>query len=269
MRAMLILPGEEVAAAPTNGIRRGGIYALLAPAALVAAVHLLGGCASEPKGGGAGGAPADAQLAKFGREHPRCQLWTNWQKMCSRTGRGGEPHCVTDPDMPVTPSEPFCVYEGLGAHVSDLDTPDAGSRERFCIRTTTYGVSDGKTLVKGIRACAEFTPHRPFNGRNLAARRHPWCGEWSDAWTERPVCREVMRRGDSLPSCKVLAASGYVHDRPLQCSRFTAPNWCAAPRDMLDRHRPRPDEITFGEPGYRSSNILPVHGVVCERRTVQ
>ena len=35
---------------------------------------------------------ADADLVRFERENPSCQLWTNWQKMCSRTGEGI--HCV-------------------------------------------------------------------------------------------------------------------------------------------------------------------------------
>src|SRR3954464_6240791 len=53
--------------------------------------------------------PDDRQMMAFDRSHPQCQLWTNWQKMCSRTGPGGATYCAIDAEMRVNPSRPFCV----------------------------------------------------------------------------------------------------------------------------------------------------------------
>jgi hypothetical protein len=209
---------------------------------------------------------ADRSLVRFDREHPQCQLWTNWQKMCSRTGPNGATNCVTDPDRPVRPSAPFCVYAGEGTMTPDLEGPDVGSVGRYCIRSRTHGVYSGPGSDPGrqIRYCAEFDPRRPFNGRSLAARRHGWCAEWSDTSTERPVCVEGAARG-RLPSCAGLARAHYRHNRPLYCSRLAAPPWCGAAEGLLDRTESSPEGVSVNDVRYRSSDFLPVHGVVCRR----
>jgi hypothetical protein len=52
---------------------------------------------------------ADIALDSFGRDQPQCLLWTNWQKICSRTGLNGEITCAMDSGFKVRPSTPFCA----------------------------------------------------------------------------------------------------------------------------------------------------------------
>lgn len=60
-------------------------------------------------------AQADAALAAFDKDNPDCQLWTNWQKMCSRMGGSGETLCAIDTQRRVAPSAAFCVEHNLYA----------------------------------------------------------------------------------------------------------------------------------------------------------
>lgn len=79
---------------------------------------------------------ADVALAAFGEANLQCQLWTNWQKMCSRTGEGGAVACSTDPDRPVAPSEPFCT----AGEAAPPTRAQVKSFERFCkLRRTSLG----------------------------------------------------------------------------------------------------------------------------------
>jgi hypothetical protein len=226
---------------------------------------LLAGCAIEEAEPIEHSDTGDAQLAAFGREHPKCQLWSNWQKMCSRTGPGGKPYCVSDPKVIVSPSAPFCGYQGLGVPTADLDSPGGASRGRFCQEKSTYDWSTDTESGRGVPYCRTFNPDRPFNGRNLAARRHPWCKEWSDTYTERPVCAEDGS-GRNRPSCGALAAGGYQHERPLYCSRLEPPDWCAKAEGLLDRVEAPPNAIVVGHRNYQESNFYAVHGMVCRRR---
>lgn len=150
---------------------------------------------------------ADESLARFDREHPQCQLWTNWQKMCSRTGGGSTTHCSIDTAHPVAPSRPFCARPGVG----DMPDYEARSHNRFC--ADAAGTS-GSTETKRCR----FHQHdRPFNGYRLAALRSPVCRRWVDAGTRATICTE----GVSGPrSCEVVA--DYPGNRPLACGQLVA-----------------------------------------------
>lgn len=52
---------------------------------------------------------ADRQMIAFGEANPQCQLWTNWERLCSRTGLGGGIQCHIDPGRRVASSLPFCA----------------------------------------------------------------------------------------------------------------------------------------------------------------
>lgn len=210
---------------------------------------------------------ADADLDQFDRANPRCDLWTNWQKICSRTGPDGSTHCQADPERRVRPSTPFCVYRDGDVDYHFLDGPEAGSAERYCRNRMQVSVSSGRAAgdVRSAIRCVGYSRQRPFNGHRLAARLHPWCQEWSDTYTERPVCSVTAPRASGR-NCATLAARRYQHPRPLYCSRWVNPSSCAEPASLLDRPAaPTPGTIIVNDGRSEISN-LPVHGVLCRRK---
>lgn len=205
---------------------------------------------------------ADADLARFDRAHPRCELWTNWQRMCSRTGHDGSTHCATDPGRRVRPSKPFCVTasgEGRARPAAgSLTGPEARSLRRFC---SPDAASVGPTGIKN-EECG-FTKSRPFNGYRLAARLHPWCEQWSDAATRHPVC-ETQNRSAAVPQCSNLAAQGFTSSRGFYCSRPAVPAWCAEAQGLgLTLSTSKGDEIVLI--GERQEGFA-VRGIHCSGR---
>jgi hypothetical protein len=162
---------------------------------------------------------ADAALAAFDRDNPDCQLWTNWQKMCSRTGENGATWCTTDPDKPVKPSTPFCeAPKGSPDRVGDrysfpptMTKSQIESANRFCL-----------SGISSKRQCKKLDPTRPFNGKRLAARRHPWCEIWGDETAllrTPPVCSETTDI-QGVPKCAPLAQKGYKIKGALYCAKI-------------------------------------------------
>ena len=188
---------------------------------------------------------ADKKLAEFDKENPDCQLWTNWQKMCSRTGENGATWCTTDPDHPVEPSEPFCTDAYLGYQISNLSNSQVKSILRFCVGfyKKIYSSMDP-------RFCFQFDRDRPFSGYNIAARRHPWCEKWLN----------IANQKNNLES-------------RLFCSKWNLPIWCKRARDFYDYAGVHPipnDELQSPFEGvFFTSQIplaAPVYGVQCEIR---
>jgi hypothetical protein len=166
---------------------------------------------------------ADSDLLRFEREHPNCQLWTNWQKMCSRTGPDGDVLCRTDPGRPVSPSAPFCISEtGEGRSrpaPGSLSSAQQRSLRRFCApEQASVGPTGSPSEDCG------FTRSRPFNGYRLAARLHPWCERWHDALNGEAICSSAGQAG--LPSCEQLASTGYENSHGLSCGVPRIPAWC-------------------------------------------
>lgn len=137
----------------------------------LASAAALFGCAPKDMAGADGGESegaasiyyasqqeADAALAAFERENPQCQLWTNWQKMCSRIGADGGTLCVEDKARRARPSIPFCVgatQEGrVALSVGQWDIARRKSLERFCKRPAPDG-------WEPVGWCA-FDARRPF-----------------------------------------------------------------------------------------------------------
>jgi len=138
-------------------------------------------------------AAADTALAAFDKDNPSCQLWTNWQKMCSRTGEGGiSTYCVTDSSHPVRPTRPFCVgiFGGIVREPEHLMRSSDG--ELFNLYCAKLLHEDGRTR------CAKWDPNRPFNGKSLSVMRHPACEVW--ARNEKPICSETGKFPE-LPLC--------------------------------------------------------------------
>ncbi len=234
------------------------------PLALLAAAACMAGIPAGDAGQGQGRAlataslnparAADRQLLAFGEVHPECQLWTNWQKMCSRTGANGEPLCVTDPGRSVPPSEPFCTAPRSA--LSETPTrAQLGSHRRFCRPGRGTG---GDRL----RSC-EGGEDRPFNGRRLAARMHPWCQLWVDE-NYRHVCQSGTLNIPNLPRCETLVRRGFVARSKLSCANRSMPGWCRSPALLGDGPQyPYPRD--YVGPGYRLGNPTVV-GPYCERR---
>lgn len=202
--------------------------------------------------------PADRQMRAYGEVNPDCRMWTNWEKLCSRTGANGTIVCGIDPGRRVTPSDPFCAASRSATPAASLPETERVSSERFCrAHRTTEDLSRG-TLS---RVCTRHDPRRPFNGRRVAALLHRDCDGLSDAATGRPFCVRGGNAAAGLPDCEALAARGYQHPRLLHCSRWSGDASCRA-----FPIRPQPD---LGPDAFvipQDPNRNGVHGLVCENR---
>jgi hypothetical protein len=166
---------------------------------------------------------ADRQMIAFGEAHPGCPLWTNWEKLCSRTGPEGGVHCQIDPGRRVRPSRPFCARSEGSSNM--WPTAQRVSIDRYCL---THGIiPDPLEPGRSILVCARWDPHRPFNGRRVAALLQPGCGGLSVAESGRQICGDHASAG-RLPECASLAAAGYEHPRLLECTRWTGNHHCHA-----------------------------------------
>ena len=155
-------------------------------------------------------AAADASLTAFDKNNPDCQLWTNWQKMCSRTGEGGATRCITDSQKSVRPSTPFCAEpSAISFSLTDiLDLGQKKSAERFYPQYIS-------SLEKGISSNKDN--YRPFSGSNLSSRRHPYCNVWATENEGKAICAE----GESfpeLPRCESIADDNVLRNNVLYCA---------------------------------------------------
>lgn len=214
---------------------------------------------------------ADAALAAFDKENPSCQLWTNWQKMCSRTGPDGKTYCVTDPDRPVRPSVPFCAEsrEEADYDLSALTILQKSSFARFC--SAKGGLDLPTTLAD--RLCPR-NDKKSFSVLTLAARRHPWCGAWGLAdqlrGTEmKLICQEKSWSKD-VPECGSIK-SKKIYREGLYCAKWQTPTWCTTPEGLLGgwqigQPKPDPEEYIVAI-GLENAGNYPVRGVYCGEET--
>ncbi len=238
------------------------------PLALLAAAACVTGMPAGDAGDGQARAPAavsldtaraaDRQMLAYGEAHPECRLWTNWEKLCSRTGRGGGIECDIDRGRRVAPSLPFCVASRSETPASPAQDTERALRERFCVaRTTTENLLD-QSLV---RVCTRHDPRRPFNGRRIAALLHRGCDSLSDAATGRLYCVRGGNAAARVPDCVRLAAAGREHSGLLQCSSWSGDASCQAfpirPPPSSD-----PEAVSFPQDPDRNG----VHGLFCENR---
>jgi hypothetical protein len=189
--------------------------------------------------------PADVQLAAFDRSHPQCQLWTNWQKMCSRAGPNGSTFCVTDPERPAAPSEPFCV----APFQSDYSGAEAESHDRFCAPRS----AENQRAHPG--QCERYQRDRPFNGFHVTARRSPLCRRWVDVRTRRTICVE---RPGGHHSCGRNERFG---DAPLACAEMSERPPCHPDSDGIIQHI---EAETITSDVHFSPYTTPVNGLYCQ-----
>ncbi|MDM8012092.1 MAG: hypothetical protein QUV08_14140 [Parasphingorhabdus sp.] len=183
---------------------------------------------------------ADTALAAFEKENPSCELWSNWQKMCSRTGLEGQVHCNKADTLSVKPSATFCVakpdeqFSGPGA---DATSREISSFFRFCEVPPNF---EGSYEEK--REACNWDKSRPFAGRSLTELSHPWCKTW-----------RLTKALDET-------------DRHYYCSRRDIPKWCAHADGM--GYGVQDDQTTVNVGIYTILNreSLPLNGIYCRWR---
>ncbi|HEX8401244.1 MAG TPA: hypothetical protein VF628_06015 [Allosphingosinicella sp.] len=176
---------------------------------------------------------ADAALAAFEASNPSCEIWSNWQKMCSRIG--STVHCTIDRAKRVKPSAPFCVGQW-----EEATEEEQASRMRFCEEPDylTFG-------KRRLPACNRYRADRPFNGRRLKPIISPACAEWREEKTNK-------RAGP-------YSTSGYY------CAHFTFEGCrdTSLRQAELSALKADSDGIIAGyEVGTRLDKV-PVHGLSC------
>lgn len=151
---------------------------------------------------------AGTPLAMFGNDNPTCQLWTDWQQVCSRTGPSGSTVCVSSAvDVPA--SEPFCEAASnmnFREISSERTVAQRASRNRFC---EEFG--DGVNFSSDT--CIRWSTERPFNALRLDEMEHSWCKVWK-ANVDADVNPELS------------AQMGYY------CALREVPDWCATAGGM-------------------------------------
>jgi rubredoxin len=145
---------------------------------------------------------ADRVLKAFDEGHPKCALWTDWHKLCSRTGPNGSTYCRTDPGHPAEPSAPFCAIDP----VTELDwtskdayypesRDEVSSKNRFSELTHLEYCPDCGVVRK-------YQYDRPFNGLSLSSVSHSACKIWRNPNIINPksevkfplFCKEYSRK---------------------------------------------------------------------------
>lgn len=199
-------------------------------------------------------AEADAALARFDKDNPDCQLWTNWQKLCSRTGEGGAAFCSTDREKQVAPSKVFCSKSSSDVSLEEGSTNSREqiSRDRFC---TSFDSDSPLSKRLGRPICADLDINRPFSGHRISSRIHPWCKSWKD------------KDGFGIVNDKNhISKFGYY------CAEIEKPSWCAAadgfgliPVDSPDHPKYGTGEIQVLGTIDHSMNASVV-GIVCRKR---
>lgn len=212
-------------------------------AALLSSVILcfLPGAGENPEIYYRSGTAANAALASFDGNNPDCQLWTNWQKMCSRTGLNGATHCISS-SMPVRPSVPFCVARTDQPYDdNDASAPQAErlSHRRFCQRATSE---------HGLGEECSWDRSRPFSGLVLKELRHPWCAKWAPVLERRKFGAKSARYG-------------------FYCADRRVPDWCAWPEGL--GYGRQVGQTSPGEeiiPVLFNPESRAINGIYCRRR---
>lgn len=186
---------------------------------------------------------ADVALASFDRANPSCQLWTNWQKMCSRTGESEETSCQKAQSS-VKPSVPFCVINGdIDRNLDqNYSAYQLKSYLRFCEEKT------GEIIQSNVPAC-KWSKERPFSGLNVTDLKHPWCKQWKLTISEsiNPELSKEM---------------GYY------CADRAVPVWCEWGEGMGKGRQlsDKPSSENIIAMGLSDPNYRAVNGPYCYRR---
>ena len=176
---------------------------------------------------------------EYGIANPDCEMWSDWQKLCSRTGESGSVFCV-DSQVEVPPSATFCVArsgEPYSAPSGSAGARELASYNRFCEEFSS--VADGKAQ------CVRWSPMRPFNGLRLQEREHPWCGSWVSAMSP-----DVNRQLSEMMG--------------FGCAAPRVPDWCTWPEGLGGRPDLSDDEPVLAI-GPKDPSSVAIVGVYCRR----
>ena len=169
---------------------------------------------------------ADQTLKEFDKNHPECELWSDWHKLCSRTGPGGSTYCRLDRDHPTKPSAPFCSKGTSGySDFATLSPSELRSVRRFVTGYKTVRLQeghDGRLTARNIKEPI-YDPDRPFSGRTIAELEHPYCAVWQiigggDAISS--LCAEDGRAG--MQQCKASKIRTKVSGQPVCVEKVKA-----------------------------------------------
>jgi hypothetical protein len=162
-------------------------------------------------------------MTQFARAHPQCQQWTDWRRLCSRTGPKGQTNCRRDSRVSVASSAPFCVagaWQGIPWYAADTPAQHK-SRLRFCAVTDTEEFRTQKLTI-----CREYHERRPFNGAHLDAVYDDRCQVVRMISRNDDVCRSDGKSG--APSCKK-SLGNFRATRPLYCAKWKLIESCEIP----------------------------------------
>jgi hypothetical protein len=157
-------------------------------------------------------------LNQFGTNHPQCKLWTNWEKICSRTGKNGAQLCYRDRGYSTKPSAPFCVVtqrrpeDGFAAQRQDTPAMRT-SRNRFCEKIGNGMFAENEAPGK-MPNCERYLEQRPFNGTRASAIQHPLCNKWSNpssSWKSMLYC---MAWKANLPCKDLISLDLRISEKP-------------------------------------------------------
>lgn len=203
---------------------------------------------------------SDRAMIAFGTQQKSCNLWSNWQKTCSRLN--GRLFCQADRQRQVKPSIPFCASGELAAPESQPQD-QLKSMERFCTaRGSLYGSNALGTRVIG-NFCRRWDEQRPFNGKRIATLVHPQCAAWADSVTKVTICQSGPRNGSGARSCEQLASAGYQHPNVLFCSAWREPPKCVDAITSYNQERDQGAQRPLGIP-----NSGPIHGMYCPETNI-
>lgn len=224
-------------------------------------------------------ADASAELAAFDRENPHCELWTNWQQMCSRTGPNGEVVCKEDPVTRAQPSSPFCVVDRVRSfdQIATYSKSQYESYLRFCDKKSDTAWASLRDTPEKVASCVSYQKERPFNGYHLEARRHPWCRSWRTIKGDVLLLQEEAGNPNrGTLDCARDDCSKTVLDDWLMCNQNRPDSWCTSAHwmyhwgslpgqtriDLPDD----PERVVIAPSYVYLREDIPVLGVYCQSR---
>lgn len=257
------------------------------PVPIAAAIVLAGAAVADQtprpvadvRGGPAYFAPydhtaADRALKAFDDTHRQCSLWSDWHKLCSRTGPRGATYCRTDPTYPVKPSAPFCAdTQDIPVQQSRPNefSPEQKSYFRFS-RIAEYkdfinNNTDPKSAV--LTKYRVWQTRRPFNGSRFQQIFDPECEVW---WFPDPTlgpseCSFTPSSGAKSCSTTRIRSLIYNASRP-SCLKWRADSGCSRKPsgggvdDRISETAEDDHEISIAQNG-KSSRGFPVYASAC------